>query len=442
MTVSPSMSFSVLTRLIHWLETLHLPGGYGGPVAHWWGQCLRFTGPAMDWRLEGIILGYLTLWVRTREEEWLRRACVAADEAVTAQLPGGSFRHSSFELNPLPLGTPHEAACDVALLRLALALRELPGLSDAAERYAQAARKNLIDVYLAYLWDPQFKAFRDVPYVANFIPNKLATTAEAFFALSDWGNIDFHAENYAQSALDLVVRSQHIVGPLAGGLDQMLTATPSGWQLSGRCFPLYIARCIPALVTAAERTSNDRYASSAHTAAHFIARHVSATGSLPIVIYANGSAPAYPHWIAAIGDICRALDLFPDPAIQQARASLIQRLMTGQDTNGAFRTAEGFATLFNTTWDPYLPELRDLLHVAGWNDKAFRFLAAHCSLVSTAGFTPSPLEWEHPCQFRKYRLRMIETASELRVEQAGRTVYLWHKSDPWATIVAPFMDIR
>ncbi|MCL4541673.1 MAG: hypothetical protein M1396_04975, partial [Chloroflexi bacterium] len=384
MTAPSPMRSSVLTHLIHWLETLHLPGGYGGPVAHWWGQCLRFTGPAMDWRLEGIILGYLTLWERTGEPEWLRRACVAADEAITAQLPGGSFRHSSFELNPLPVGTPHEAACDAALLRLALALRNLPGQSDTAEYYAQAARKNLTGVYLTYLWDPHVEAFRDVPYAASFVPNKLATTAEAFFALSDWGDADLDADNYARSTLDLVLRSQYVTGPLTGGLDQMLTVTSRGWKLSGRCFPMYTARCLPALLAAAERTSNDRYALSARAAAHFIARHVSPEGSLPLVIYANGSAPAYPRWIAALGDICRAFDLFSDPVIQQARSRLEQRLLAGQDANGAFRTAEGFATLFNGAWNPRLPELRDLLHVAGWNDKAFRFLAAHSPLDSTS----------------------------------------------------------
>ena len=55
-------------RLEAWLETMRGPGGYGGPVAHWWQQSLMYTGPGLDWRYEGIIEGYLQLWARTGKQ--------------------------------------------------------------------------------------------------------------------------------------------------------------------------------------------------------------------------------------------------------------------------------------------------------------------------------------------------------------------------------------
>src|SRR4051812_17366681 len=112
-----------VARLDGWLDTMRGPGGYGGPVAHWWQQCLVYTGPGLDWRYEGLILGYLQLWAHTGAEGWLHKACRAGDDLVQAQLANGHYPASGFEANLSSAGTPHEAACDVGLLSLALALR-------------------------------------------------------------------------------------------------------------------------------------------------------------------------------------------------------------------------------------------------------------------------------------------------------------------------------
>jgi hypothetical protein len=58
---TPEAPALTLARLEAWLESMRGPGGYGGPVAHWWRQSLLYTGPGLDWRYEGIILGYLAL---------------------------------------------------------------------------------------------------------------------------------------------------------------------------------------------------------------------------------------------------------------------------------------------------------------------------------------------------------------------------------------------
>ena len=69
---------TVVVSLEAWLETMRGEGGYGGPVAHWWGQCLLYTGPGLDWRYEVIITGYLSLWGRTGEPRWLEKPLLRA----------------------------------------------------------------------------------------------------------------------------------------------------------------------------------------------------------------------------------------------------------------------------------------------------------------------------------------------------------------------------
>src|SRR3972149_10196250 len=73
-----------------WLEGMRQVGGYGGPVVHWWDDCLEYTGPGLDWRYEGVIIGYLNLWAASGEECWLAKAKKGGDDLVAGQLPSGN----------------------------------------------------------------------------------------------------------------------------------------------------------------------------------------------------------------------------------------------------------------------------------------------------------------------------------------------------------------
>ena len=437
---TPTTTFA-LARLEAWLETMRGPAGYGGPVAHWWGQCFRFTGAAADWRHEGVILGYLRLWQRSGAAIWLERACRAADDVLGLALPSGGYRNSSFELNPAPFGTPHEAACDVALLRLALALRASGHHAEPAECYATTAARNLERVYAGMLWDAAAGGFRDVPYAAGFVANKQATAAGAWLALAEWRHDAACAEQYALPALRLIVRAQQLDGPNSGAIDQILTRSHSGWSASGRYFPLYIARCLPALVAGAHAFGSAELADAARGAAHFIHAQISAQGECPLIVYANGAVRHQPRWVAAIGDLLRGLAAAQTVGGPPPPPELLNRLLAGQDSNGGIRTAQGFAAILDGRADPHLPELRDVLHVVGWADKAFRFLA------DVAEPPPEPLPpsaelFETDCSFRGRRLRMVESPAELRLEHTGRTVYRWQKGDDWATIGERWLDVR
>ncbi|MBV9790443.1 MAG: hypothetical protein JOZ51_19785, partial [Chloroflexi bacterium] len=167
---APTEIDRAVAMLAAWLETMRSPDGFGGPVAHWWQQSLIHTGAALDWRYEGIIAGYVLLWQRTGDDRWLVQAQRAGDDLVHGQLPNGHYPASAFEINPATAGTPHEAACDVGLLLLALALRQAG--HDDWQRYAATAERNLSKFYVEQLWNETTRSFNDSPHVVSFVPNK------------------------------------------------------------------------------------------------------------------------------------------------------------------------------------------------------------------------------------------------------------------------------
>ncbi|HEX2914871.1 MAG TPA: hypothetical protein VH186_29025 [Chloroflexia bacterium] len=425
---------TAVASLVSWLATMRGPGGYGGPVAHWWQQCLLYTGPGLDWRYEGIITGYLNLWERTGDERWLRKAQEAGTDLLEGQLDNGHFAASAFELNPATAGTPHEAACDLALLRLALALR-LRG--DAAwEAYAACARRNLEQFYLQELWDPAAQSFRDDPAVPSFVPNKAATACEALFLLAEISGDSESVEKYALPNLAKILAHQ-ASGRANPALAGAVAQNSFGSRTIEKYFPLYNARCVPALLAGYRFTGDARYRESAHAIMRFIQYWLEPDGALPAVIYANGRASSGPQWIAPLGDILRAAAELADSSLAAAFEPLQRRLLLGQSTSGGIRTASGFASQAGRT-APSLPDLRDVLPVVGWCDKAFRYLTALVEPGAT--FEPAaslPVELE--CTFQGRVMRLLETPEqlELRYQKDHRVCYRWHKGQPWAEIAAP-----
>ena len=370
--VSEQTVAAAVAGLDAWFDTMRQPGGYGGPVVHWWRDCLDYTGPGLDWRYEGIIIGYLNLWAATGEDRWLTKARRAGDDLVAGQLPSGNFRNSEFELNPGTGGTPHEAACDLALLRLAGVLRET---GDAGwEVTTRAAERNLREFYVGRLWDEAARSFRDAADVPSFVPNKAATLAEALFALARVTGERVWAERYALPALDAVLAHQVAGGELDGAIYQ----NSFGPRRVAQFFPFYVARCIPGLLEGLAWSGDERYADGVRRAAGFVLRTRTDDGSFPQVIYPGGRINRYPQWVAGAADILRALDLARRVGVAFDAQPTLRWLLAGRRPDGAFRTAVGFGRATGCgrqggrrrAADP-----RDDLGVCGWSDKAFRYLA-------------------------------------------------------------------
>jgi hypothetical protein len=398
-------------------------------VAHWWRSSLLYTGPGFDWRCQGLILGDLALWERTSQPGWLDKARRLGEDLLAAQLPGGHFLASAFELNPASGGTPHEAALDLALLRLAEALRSLGDPGWLAFRCAAVA--NLRLYYLEKLWDPQACYFRDHPQVASFVPNKAATACQALFAWSESDGDSRWAELYALPNLERILDFQAAApGPLHGAILQNFFHH----RRVPIYMPYYTARCVPALVQGYAWFSQERFLQAAWDALGFILRQQDGFGGLPPALYPGSQVNRWPRWRAGLGDVLLAAGALRPYGPSPDLSGLLGFLLAGQDETGGIQTAFGFGAQAGGA--PHdLPDFRDLLHVAGWCDKAFHALALHANPAGLPAAASGPFQAD--CLFAGRRLLFYEDAERLQATCAGKTVYLWIKGEPWARQAAP-----
>lgn len=408
-----------------WFDTMRSDEGYTGPVVHWWQNCLLYTGVGLDWRYEGIIHAYLTLYEKTGEARWLNKAKRAGDDLTRGQIERGSYRNSSFELNPYPGGTPHEAAASLGLLALAERLK-LEGDPDWS-RYLETARRNLDGYSIGLLWDAQGGYFRDNPAVDSFVPNKAATLSEALFRLAALTGDDRYIEVYALPTLRKLLDYQLSSGAIAQNMLRGRTIA--------KYFPYYVARCVPALMLGYAHTGDERFAAAARAALRFTFQHQTAEGGFAQVVYADGRRNVYQQWVAGVGDVLRIARCVP--GFEADFAAGDSWLMSGLQRTGGMQSARGFGAQISQRQPGALPDFRDLLPVCGWADKAFRYLASRLEQGAVISPTqPQPLEAE--CSFRGVRCRYAENESRIVLTNArGNVIYNWDKGAPWARVSEP-----
>jgi hypothetical protein len=371
-TVSESTLAEAVLGLDQWFESMRVAWptpGYGGQVIHWWNHCLAYRGAGLDWRYEGIVDGYLTLWHRTGDRCWFAKAMRAGDDLVDGQRSDGHFTNSRFELNPGVGGTPHEAACDVALLLLA---RELAACGDVrATRYLEAARRNLDMFWFGLLWHAPSGTLRDGQGPPSLVPNKAATFLEAVLLLHELTGEDGLLERYALPTGDHILAMQ--VLSREHDLNGAIAQNRFGERVVESYFPLYIARCIPALLRLACATGEGRFREGALAAAAFVARVREPDGGLPQVLYAGGRRNRNPRWLAGSGDVVRALDLAQQYGCEVDPMPTVAWILRGVRSDGRIATAEGFGRV--VPWVSRRDRAADEIGVVGWCDKAFRALA-------------------------------------------------------------------
>lgn len=408
-------------KLDTWLETMRQPTGYAGPVAHWWGSIYQYAGPGLDWRYQGILAGYATAYRKTGQHKWVERAETAARHVLAGQALDGSYRASRFEANPGSLGTPHEAAVAHGLLLGCDVLAEGPQVYMAATRG--------LDHLIARLWDQTTSgSFHDAVGAHGRVPNKLATMAEALMTHSSHASAAGYLE-FARAAIDDILRFQVRHGPLTGAIHQW---APDNVQGDGRFFPYYNARCIPALVLAAELFGVERYREAAEAVLQFLDRTLNDDATWPQVVYANGHRAEYPHWIAPTADMILAYRRAGRPA----PAGTVTRLWQGQLPTGGFATADGFADRFNHTRRNWLPDYRDITAVAGWNDKVLRLMAELLPsgmVVPEQAFEPAELltmVHGEPAIWKE----TVERVTLTKLRGRRDVLYDWNKTSSWARV--------
>jgi hypothetical protein len=367
---APRQIAEVVVGLDRWFDVQRTDwpvAGYGGPVVHWWNHQLAYQGTGLDWRYEGIIAGYLTLWERTGERGWLSKAIRAGQDLLAGRVEGAHFANSRFELNPGTGGTPHEAAVDIALLRLSAAVE--PYDPDLAREMLQAAEDNIEQFWIASLWDHACGSLRDDPATPSFVPNKAATFVEAILLLAErTGDVEL-VERYAIPTGHAILAMQVGAGErMAGGIAQNRygdTTVPA-------FFPLYIARCVPPLLQLHEVTGDEQFRTGSLAAARFLGAVRYPDGSFPQVLYPRGRANRYPRWIAGSGDILRALMAANAHGAEISVEPTLSWLLAGAREDGRIATAQGFGRVM--LWVSRRHGYVDELGVVGWCDKAFRAL--------------------------------------------------------------------
>lgn len=402
---------AALGRLHGWFNGVRQRDGYGGPVVHWWRHSLRYTGPGLDWRYEGILAGYAQLADAYPEARWQEARDRAMEDLKAGQADNGSYRGSRFEQNPGTDGTPHEAAATLGLLR---AMRRHP-YADAFMPIVERSLEHHIEVF----WDERRQSFNDHPTAVGFVPNKLATLAEALIDWNQYGGPEA-ALDKAKAALDTVLHYQTSSGRWRGAVHQY---APGGLGGDGRFFPYYNARCIPPLLRAAEVLGDDSYRHAALAIIEFLDATMHADGSWPQIVYARGRVADGPRWMAGVADILRSYWLTGAAVPRRA----LERLLQGQLASGAFATADGFGGMAE------MPDWHDLVPVAGWNDKAFRFLVEW--LGSGANLQAEPTLGTEQREVRIGRVRGVwrESGQALELfDRDGGLLYRWNKSEPWA----------
>jgi hypothetical protein len=403
-----------------WLDSMHAPDGYSGPVSHWWDSCLVYTGAMFDWRYEGIVCGYLNLYRATKDVRWLEKARRAADDLARAQLADGHFRNSSFEHGPQSGGTPHEAAADIALLELAGALKE--NADPAWQNYFAVAEHNL-QTLIAALWSGH--GFADQPNTPVLVANKNATMLEALLLYQQLGARGLDA--YIESAAQVVLSAQVQAGPRAGATIHCGTFA---YQLS---FGIYTARCVGAFSRLMGTDPRPQYRDFIARAVPYLTSLIRADGSW-LGHYASGQLVAAPVWIAPSGDLLRALlqardwiDV-PENAIQ----TLAGALLRAQSSCGAIPTGLGLNSRGAVHPHLNLPDFRDVLPVVGWCDKAFRAL----SMIATSTQPGEPAPVEISCSWRKRPCAYFEDAQTIALcDQNGQILYEWRKGACYPTII-------
>lgn len=432
-----SAQFAQATQHVaHWFQTMRTPGGYGGPVSHWWQNCLHYAGAGLDWRYEGLMYGYLRLHKLTNDAVWLERALQAGDDLLQGQLPSGNFRNSAFELNPYTGGTPHEAAADLALLILAQHLKA--GNQTNWQIYFDAAQRNIHEFYLKRLWHDDNAVFQDHHANLSFVPNKLCTLVEALFSLAQVTGNDEYVIKYALPSLEKVlVTQERNPGREVGAIYQNMHQG----KLVLKTFPYYVARCIPALLYAYDWTNQQIYLDAATSAADFVLRWRDDDGGFVQIVYFDGTISRYPRWVAGAADIALRLRALEPYGYSADLTSTDNWILSGVDAHGGVRTGHGFSMKISQGQPSAKPEFRDVMPVCGWADKAFRYLVSQTSADAFAAVdTTSALDVDIACTVRGQDIHYHEDESVIELRQLnGTTIYQWRKGTDWAHIKTPML---
>ncbi|RLF10204.1 MAG: hypothetical protein DRJ69_03445 [Thermoprotei archaeon] len=423
-----------LGKIYFWIQSVRVDRGFTSPIIHIWRNSLLYCGPIIDWRYEGLIEGLLNLYVSSNDGKWLDMAIEYSKDIINALTPTGHLYMSSFEYSSFSGGTPHEFAAAKALLKLCKVLINeklalWKNIYDAAlliinrmlTLYTGNATKNLID-------DP------------HIVYNKCATAAEVLFLYSDILKAQGKSTksksmlNIAKSIVDTIVKVQRDDG-----------AIPQG-TFDFNIYPLYVARCINALIEAYKRFSDKVYLMSIRKTLEFLKHSFVPGYGFYQVIFHNGKKSLNPIWIAGMGDILRVFLKVTELGVSSYNDIIdegMNVILSKQTPLGSIWTAYGFAKPGYNRKYYGVPDMRDIMPCIGWIDKTFSFitqivlqndLAISFKDIMTMVHEAKNEIYITQCLFKGRAHKYVETAEEIKIidEKTKSIIYHWRKKSHWA----------
>jgi hypothetical protein len=415
-----------LANMDSWFETMRQAGGYAGPVSHIWRPNFFYCGPMLDWRYEGIVLGYINLYKKTGQQVWLDRAKRAGSDLVNGQYPCGNFKNSSFEKGAASGGTPHEASADIALLGLAKLLKETGDFSWHV--FYETASRNIENYLINQLWTGDY--FCDLPGSNYYVTNKSATILETLLLYHDiLSTLD---NSNASNTMSLIQKTAEGIISL-----QLPEGGIAHSSIRRDCHTFYTARCLWPLVRLHQTTQDERYLAAAEKIGGFILKMSRPGGGFYQTRYHNGKIGKYPVWVAACGDILYALMTLQGSSANydEVIEKNVSWILENQDTCGGIRTTFGFGTWLGMNKDKV--DFRDVIHVCGWNDKAFRLLSHFIPEVTRIP-EANTQKCQVECVFNNRPAIYFEDKNRISVftESNHKVLYHWDKKLRWANLPA------
>ncbi len=363
--------------LMSWLETWkNKEGAYLGFVVHRCDLKRMFNIHDDTWAQSPIINGYLNIFKKSYDRQWLKRAEIAADLLVERlDSRTGKYKYAGWE-NDKSTTLAHCALADCALLNMSAVMSEM-GERSKNKKYMKAAKLN-IDKYLTkILWNPEIPAFQfgDFdPYSSSekrYIANMNSVAVEALVKLSRLTDSKRYLREYAIPVGQWLLTQQvETKGIENGGISyshiepRVLIAIYTALAMRG-LDDLYLETGDKAYVEMMEKASK-----------HLLNMRDPKTKLFYHGVF-NKEILRYPQFVAGAGIILKALN--DTMSVSNRRYDLnmiIDAILKKQLPIGGFRNFIGYDTPQNgrkkgrgyLVWEDVIP-------IVGWNGCLFEFLS-------------------------------------------------------------------
>jgi hypothetical protein len=316
--------------------------GYGGFVTHYWGNSLRYIGPAVTQHV-GIINGYIHLFEATDDLKWLKEAKVVARHLLNLQDPSlfYSFKYSGLETNSCIFSRVRSLLtnswADSALLRLIIKLKEI---NDADwEGFKRSVDRNVKYFLLRTLWDPYQKRFfsnfevsiRNVTRYYN--PNKNCAALETLSLFSEVNRDYSIVEDYCLPICDWV--SNDLVVTSNDSRRGAILQEPLG--IGGGVYSVYNAVCLRGFYEMYRVTQERRLLSVVERISEFLLRNIDDCGAFYSHYDALGKLHKYPYLVAPQSIIVLFLLDLKKPCSRDMSRS-VRWILENQTAIGGFPT--------------------------------------------------------------------------------------------------------